>query len=181
MPSQHRSGRQAGEWRLAGQHLVEHAGQTVEVAPPVHLSLSGGLLRAHIGRRAEREAGLGESLSPGCVHRSRNAEISDHRLLSLEQDVLRLDVPVDDSLPVRVRERRRDVLTDPERRSHRQLFLAHQALAQRFALDEGHRVPELSSALSRVEDRQNVRVLQPRGDADFLEEPGGPMVAASSG
>ena len=41
-----------GERRLAGQHLVQHHAECVDVGPDVD-SLPGGLLRAHVGRRAE--------------------------------------------------------------------------------------------------------------------------------
>ena len=47
-------GRGAGEGRLAGQHLVEHAAQAVQIGPAVHGRLAGGLLGAHVGRRARR-------------------------------------------------------------------------------------------------------------------------------
>ena len=39
-----------GEWRLAGEHLVDHAGKTVLVAAPVDVTVRRCLLRAHVGR-----------------------------------------------------------------------------------------------------------------------------------
>ena len=49
-----------GERRLAGQHLVEHRAERVDVGPRVEIVLAGGLLGAHVLRRAETHAGLGE-------------------------------------------------------------------------------------------------------------------------
>ena len=40
----------AGVRRLARQHLVEHAGQAVHVAPGIQRPLAGGLLRTHVRR-----------------------------------------------------------------------------------------------------------------------------------
>ena len=51
-----------GERRLPGQHLVEHRGQAVDVGAGVEPAVAGRLLRAHVGRRADREAGLGQPL-----------------------------------------------------------------------------------------------------------------------
>ena len=42
----------ARERRVAGQQLVEHAGQREDVAPAVHIGRAGRLLRAHVARRA---------------------------------------------------------------------------------------------------------------------------------
>ena len=53
-------GAAAGEGRLAGQHLVQHAGQAVLIAPRVEHRLAAGLLRAHVRRRADRHTRLGD-------------------------------------------------------------------------------------------------------------------------
>ena len=50
----------AGERRLAGQHLVQHAGQAVLVAAAVEPGLRARLLGAHVGRRADGEAVVGD-------------------------------------------------------------------------------------------------------------------------
>ena len=54
------AGAGARERRLARQHLVEHAGEAVLVAAAVEPGLGGGLLRAHVRRRADREAAVGD-------------------------------------------------------------------------------------------------------------------------
>ena len=56
----HRLRRWPGERRLAGQHLVEHAAERVDVGAGVDVALAARLLGAHVGRRADGEAGLGE-------------------------------------------------------------------------------------------------------------------------
>ena len=43
------------EWRLAGQHLVEHAAERVDVTARIHEAFAAGLLGAHVHRRSHRE------------------------------------------------------------------------------------------------------------------------------
>jgi hypothetical protein len=169
---QNRSWCRTSEGRLAREHLVEHAGEAVGIASPVNLSLACRLLRAHVSRGAEREPGLGESLPTGRVDGLGNPEIRHDRLLTLEQDVLGLDIAMDNPMSVGIPKRCRDISGDPQGSPHWQLLLPHETLAKGVAVDKGHRVPELARALSRIEDRQDVRVLQTRGNEDFLEEAG---------
>ena len=44
--------------RLAGEHLVRHRAERVDVAAPVDRAIAGRLLGRHVLRRAERESGL---------------------------------------------------------------------------------------------------------------------------
>ncbi len=67
-------------------------------------------------------------------------------------------------------ERGADIAGDSERVVHRELLFPHEPLAERFTLDVGHDVPELSHGLARVEKRENVWVLQPGGELDLPEE-----------
>ena len=53
-----------GEGRLSRQHLVEHAAEGVEIAPPIEVALAGGLFRAHVLHGADGHAGLGELARP---------------------------------------------------------------------------------------------------------------------
>jgi hypothetical protein len=50
------------------------------------------------------EAGLGESLATGQIQRPGDAEVGDDSTVAFEQDILRLDIPVDDTLAVGVSE-----------------------------------------------------------------------------
>src|SRR5207237_10063401 len=51
--------RRPGKGRLAGEHLIEHATEAVDVAPAVEL-LPGRLFWAHIGDCPHGHAGFGE-------------------------------------------------------------------------------------------------------------------------
>src|ERR671915_2062550 len=88
-----------GEWRLAGEHLVQHAGERVEIAAGIDL-VAGCLLRAHVRGGTEGQSGLGQLLATGGIDRAGDAEVRDYSMARLKQDVLRLDVPVDYSVPV---------------------------------------------------------------------------------
>jgi len=81
--------------------------------------------------------------SPVCVSRSppacctqSNPEVGDERLAILQEDVLRLDVPVNHAMPVRVIERTRDFTRDADSVGHRQLALP---LAGREAIRRSRR------------------------------------------
>ena len=161
----------AGEWRLPREHLVQHAGQAVDVAARVHVAAPRRLLGAHVGRRADREAGLGQLLGAGRAQRAGDAEVGDDRLVAVEEDVLGLDVTVDDAAAVRVGQRAGHVAGDSERVLDRKLLLPREARAQRLPSDAWHRVPEDAGLFAGVEDRQDVRVLKPGGEPDLPEEP----------
>ena len=84
----------------------------------------------------------GQAIAPRLLHRERDAEVGEHRLAFLEEDVLRLDVAVDEPLAVRVVERARDLLRDRERFLDAELVLAIQLVAQRLAAHERQHVVE---------------------------------------
>ena len=85
------------EGRLPGEHLVQHAPEGVEVASGVQHPAARGLFGAHVVRRAESQPGLGEALAARGVDGPGNAEVGDQRVSRGEQDVLRLDIPVQNS------------------------------------------------------------------------------------
>ncbi len=62
---------------------------------------------------------------------------------------------------------------DPHRLLDPQLLLAVQLVAQRLALDVGHDVVEEAIGLARIEQREDVGVLQVGGGLDLLHEPVG--------
>ncbi len=170
-PRHDRLRRRAGERRIAGQHLVEHRAERVHVGARGDLALAHRLLRRHVVRRAERHAGLGHPAAAGLAGGERDAEVGDQRPIVVQQDVLGLDVAVDDAVPVGVVERVGDLARDPDGVGDRELLLAAQPVAQRLALDERHDVEEAAVRLARVEQRQDVRVLQIRRQLDLGEEP----------
>ena len=121
--------RRSGEGRLAGEGLVEHAGETVDVAAPVHVARARGLLGRHICRRPDREPRLGQLVAAGRTDGARNAEVGDDRMSAREHDVLGLDVAMHDVVAVRVRQRLGDFLRNLQRIVDRQLGLVVQPVA----------------------------------------------------
>ena len=117
-------GARSPERRLAGQHLVDDAGEAVDVARHSDLGLAGRLLGAHVLGRAEREPGERERLAFGRSADVRNAEVSEQRVTVGEEDVLRLHVAVHEPVAVRVVERGADLVRDAERVVDRELASA---------------------------------------------------------
>ena len=111
---EHRGAAGAGERRRAGQHLVQNGAERVDVGGGTDRGVAGRLLRAHVRRRPEHETGAGETLVVRGDHGAGEAEVRHDRLSAGEQDVLRLDVPVDDPLPVGAGQGRGDVAGDGE-------------------------------------------------------------------
>jgi len=60
-----------------------------------------------------------------------------------------------------------------ERVFERQLPFASQSMSEAFAFHEGHGEPELARSFSGIVDRQDMRVLEPCGEADLSLEPVG--------
>ena len=106
----------------------------------------------------------------GCGER--DAEVGDQRVPALEQDVLGLDVAMDHAGGVRVAERVGDFARDPHGFVDRQLLLARQPVAQGLALARtASRRKRVAVHAPRIEERQDVRMLQIRGGLDLGEEP----------
>jgi hypothetical protein len=76
----------------------------------------------------------------------------------VQQDVLRLDVAVHHTEPMRVLERLRDLRRDADRILHRQLVLPVQSVPQAFPLHVRHHVEEEAAGLAGVEEREDVRM-----------------------
>jgi hypothetical protein len=83
--------RPRGEWRLAGEHLVRHAAEGVEVGAVVGRGVAGRLLGRHVGGRAEARAHLCERAPGrrrlGGDERLGDAEVGDHGRVAGEQDL----------------------------------------------------------------------------------------------
>jgi len=159
--------RAASVRRLTREHLVEHAAERVDVGSRAGRPVRGRLLRAHVVRRAEAHAGLGQAPAPRVGYRQGDSEVRHDRLPVLQEDVLGLHVAVDHPLPMGVAERHGDRARDPDRLPHGQLALPVEALPQALPIDEGHHVEEEALRLPRVEQRQDVRVLEVGGRLDL--------------
>src|SRR6185437_300097 len=93
------------ERRLAGEELVEHDPERVEIRARVDLA-AARLLGREVLRRADDRARLGQLARA----RARDPEVRDlDSTLAVDEDVVRLDVAVDDAVPVREAQRREDL------------------------------------------------------------------------
>ncbi len=104
-----------GEWRRAGQKLIQQHAQRVDVAPRVDiLVVQLGLLGRHVLQRAHHrpETRVHRALGEPLAGRLGHAEIDDlgdrPAVIGRDQDVRRLDVAVDDPLLVGVLDRLAD-------------------------------------------------------------------------
>jgi hypothetical protein len=97
-------------------------------------------------------------------------EVGDYRLARLQKDVLRLEIAMDDSVLVRVGQSRENLLRNTNSFIDRELALAREPLAQGLALDIGHDIPELACGFTGIEQRDDVGMLQPGDDPDFLKK-----------
>ena len=88
------------EGRPAGDHLVHHDAEAVQVAAGIGVAALG-LLRREVRGRPHHRAGLGEVLLGGRVHRPRDPEVGHlHRAGGRHEDVGGLDVPVHHTVAV---------------------------------------------------------------------------------
>src|SRR5207244_8539074 len=90
----------------------------------------------------------------------------------VQQDVLGLYVPMDQVPGVRVAESGSDLPRDAQGLLDRELLLAVELVAQRLALDVRHDVKEEPSGVTGVVQREDVRMIQTRGDFDLTQEIG---------
>jgi hypothetical protein len=159
-----------GDGRLASKHLVEHGRQRVHVASRVEEPVAGGLFRTHVLGRAQRKACLSEAVAAGFLHGERDAEVGQHRLALEEQDVLGLDVAVHNTRPMGIVEGTGHLLGDGEGLFQAELLFALELVAERLAADQWKDVEEETARLARVDQSEDVGVVEPRRDLDLGQE-----------
>ena len=111
--------------------------------------------------------------APRLPHCQRDPEVRHYRLALVQQDVLRLDVAVNHPVTVGVVQGARDLRRDAHRLFDGELLLARELVTQRLAPHVGQHIPHEPLALARVDEGEDVRVVEPGADADLLEEPRG--------
>ncbi len=152
--------RRPGERRRPREALVQQARERVLVCPPVDL-LAADLLGREVVERADDVAGLGR----GAAGLFRQPEVAEVRVTALvEEHVRRLDVAVDEPLGVRGVERVRHPAEDRERLLDRQRRPLGEKRLHVAALYEPHRQEQLSLVLARLVDREDVAVVDRRGE-----------------
>src|SRR5207244_1218 len=127
-------GTRPSEGWLPRQHLVEHAGEAVQVAATIHSLTPHRLLRTHVAWRTDGYPGFRQLAAGGGRDRPRDPEIAHHRVASFEQNVLGLDIAVHHPVSVSVAQRLGYVPRDRQCLLRRELPLALQAVPQRLAL-----------------------------------------------
>ncbi len=138
----------------------------------VGVGIAERLLRRHVGGRANRHPRLGQRgvgialRRAGGVDRLRDAEVGNGRAAAGEEDVVGLDVPMDNAVAMRVRQRARHVAQNRHRLGEGHGSL-REPVPQRVAIDVRHREPGDAIGVAGGEDRDDVRMLQLGGEEDF--------------
>ena len=123
------------EGHAAGEHLVEHHAHGVNVAGHIG-GLAAGLLRAEIMHRAHHRIAAGEG---GAVGHAGDAEVRHLDVpVLMDEDILRLDVPVDDAVLMGMLQRREDPDGDLRRHGGVDAPLLPDDLLEGLALDVLH-------------------------------------------
>ena len=155
------------EWRLTGEHFPSHNAHGVQIA------LGGGLVvfnhfRSQIRRGAQQHARCGQGRLGCCLCQT---EIGDlHVAAVIEQNVFRLDVPVDDTRPMRSSQSVQGLRHDAQGLAHGERTLLVHLIAQIDAMDVFHDQIVAAVNLPGVVDLDDVRVRNGRRGPSFTME-----------
>jgi hypothetical protein len=132
---------------------------------------AGRLLGRHVGRSPEHQARGGDGRLIGrSRERPGQTEVDDSGLTFVEQDIARLDIAVDDTLPMRVAQRPRDLNQESYDVRDGELALPRKAGSQRLAGDERHGVEQQLTGLAGAQQGNDVGVLELGRQLDFSAE-----------
>jgi len=164
-----RDGGVAVKWHRASDHLVEDQAEGVEIDAVIDLA-ARYLLRRHVAWRAQQLAAAGHVGRRR--QRLRQAEIRDvGGAGSIDQDVVRLQIAMDDTFSVGGGEGLRDLAADRDGTIERQPALAAEDAVQILAIHEGHGDELEAVDFSQVVDAENVLVRDLRPEQQLLLEP----------
>ena len=148
------------EQRPAGDQVVEHGAERVDVGAAVD-GAAVELLGRHVGERADavdlRHVGAEVQHAAEVA----DLDVGDDPVGQHREQVRRLDVAVDQSLAIDVAERHRALEADLDDQLEREQLVGAAVRAQRAAGDVLHDQVRRDGVGHRVEDLDDVRVLQP--------------------
>ena len=161
------------EGQLAGEHLVGHDAEAVQVGPAVDVALAGRLLRAHEGRRADGHTDAGERGARGGRERLGDPEVGDHHPAPgpLQQDVVGFDVAVDDRHRMGGAEGVGRLHHDAARFFDRKPAPAADPGRHRLAVHVAHDEVHQTLALADAVNRDDMGMGEPGGRLRFAGEP----------
>ncbi len=157
------------KWQASGQQVKQHHPERIKIGFLVE-RVSLDLLGAHVGRRTDAHDEGGVGLHP-LADVQRQAEIGDlHVVLIIDQDVGRLDVAMDDALPVGVVQRHAAFENDADRAVDGQQMLERAVALERLAREVFHHHVSLVGLDRCIVDADDVRMFETTGDRLFRLE-----------
>jgi hypothetical protein len=183
----------SGKRRSTGQHLVQHATQTVLIAAGVDLLLGGGLFGTHVVRRSDGNAGPGQPRgiegSPGsrsALERLGDTKVRHHRMATGQQNVLGLYIAMHHAVVMSIGQCVGHLGGNRAGIFDREAAFPLQPLSKGLALDVGHDEVRNGSAARAlhhpgIEHREDVRMLQPRHHLDLAKKALRSLLAAQLG
>src|SRR5690606_37788508 len=165
----------ARERMLTRDELVENDAEREEIASHVE-RLAQNLLGRHVLRRPDSTAPRHAPRLADHIEKLRDAEIEDLHGLApghgRDEDVIRLDIPMNDLIRVRNVENPQNATHDRERAIDHDALLTAQDHLQAFAFDEVHRVIGRAALRdARVADHDGVRMHEALHGLDLALEP----------
>lgn len=159
--------------RLPGQGGVKRRAQRPHVAGPAG-GLAAQLFRRHVPRRADYLTCAGQLL---LALDDRDPEVGDNRTAGREQDVGRLDVPVEYPRVVRGPQRRQHLHADSRDQVRGQGTVRADGVVQRQRADEFHDDPRAAVGEHQIVDRHDPGMVQSCRGPRLTERPPVPLAA----
>jgi hypothetical protein len=153
----------------AREQLEREDAKRVLIRASIHL-FAAPLFWAHVRGRPDH-AGRGRRRGRVAAERAGDAEVRDHRVPAVaDENVRRLDVAMHDPIRVRVVERGGDVAQDSQRTVHLQPAALRDELLHAAASHHAHRVERDAGPLADGEDRNDMRMIEPRRELGLTLE-----------